>query len=65
MVNNTLVKRLTSLRVDAMITKRILEKQLAVKEKVFRKQQFLQNHFLQDDHHGFSEDVEVTLFDKT
>ena len=36
-----------------------------VKEKVFRKQQFLQNHFLQDDHHGFLEDVEVTLFDKT
>ena len=29
------------------------------------KQQFLQNHFLQDDHHGFLEDVEVTLIDKT
>ena len=28
------------------------------------KQQFLQNHFLQDDHHGFLEDAEVTLFDK-
>ena len=26
---------------------------------------FLQNHFLQDDHHGFLEDVEVTLIDKT
>ena len=65
MVNNTLVKQSTSLRVDAIITKRILEKQLVVKEKVFRKQQFLQNHFLQDDHHGFLEDVEVTLFDKT
>ena len=25
------------------------------------KQQFLQNHFLQDDHHGFLEDIEVTL----
>ena len=30
-----------------------------------RKQQFLQNHLLQDDHHGFLEDVEVTLIDKT
>ena len=29
------------------------------------RQQFLQNHFLQDDHHGFLEDVEVTLIDKT
>ena len=29
------------------------------------KQQFLQNHFLQDDHHGFLADVEVTLIDKT
>ena len=29
------------------------------------KQQFLQNHFLQDDHHGFLEDVEVILIDKT
>ena len=29
------------------------------------KQQFLQNHFLQDDHHEFLEDVEVTLIDKT
>ena len=28
------------------------------------KQQFLQNHFLQDDHHGFLEDVEVILIDK-
>ena len=28
------------------------------------KQQFLQNHFLQDDDHGFLEDVEVTLTDK-
>ena len=26
---------------------------------------FLQNRFLQDDHHGFLEDVEVTLIDKT
>ena len=30
-----------------------------------RKQQFLENHFLQDDHHGFLEDVEVTLIHKT
>ena len=29
------------------------------------KQQFFQIHFLQDDHHGFLEDVEVTLIDKT
>ena len=29
------------------------------------KQQFLQHCFLQDDHHGFLEDVEVTLIDKT
>ena len=29
------------------------------------KQKFLQNHFLQDDHHGFLGDVEVTLIDKT
>ena len=29
------------------------------------KQQFLQNYFLQDDQHGFLEDVEVTLIDKT
>ena len=29
------------------------------------KQQFLQNQFLQDDHHGFLEDVGVTLSDKT
>ena len=29
------------------------------------KQQFLQNQFWQDDHHGFLEDVEVTLIDKT
>ena len=29
------------------------------------KQQFLQNQFLQDDHHGFLEDVGVTLNDKT
>ena len=29
------------------------------------KQQLLQNHFLQDDHHGFLEDAEVTLIDKT
>ena len=29
------------------------------------KQEFLQNHFLQDDHHGFVEDVEITLIDKT
>ena len=29
------------------------------------KQQFLQNRFLQDDHHRFLEDVEVTLIDKT
>ena len=29
------------------------------------KQQFFQNHFLQEDHHGFLEDVEVTLIDKT
>ena len=29
------------------------------------KQQFFKNHFLQDDHHGFLEDVEVTLIDKT
>ena len=28
------------------------------------KQQFLQNHFLQNDHHGFLEDVEVTLMIK-
>ena len=28
------------------------------------KQQFLQNHFLQDDHHGFLEDVEVIVIDK-
>ena len=26
--------------------------------------QFFQNHFLQDEHHGFLEDVEVTLIDK-
>ena len=26
---------------------------------------FLQNRFLQDDHHGFLEDVEVTLIYKT
>ena len=29
------------------------------------KQQFLQNQFLQDNHHEFLEDVEVTLIDKT
>ena len=29
------------------------------------KQQFLQNHFLLDNHHGFLEDSEVTLIDKT
>ena len=29
------------------------------------KQQLLQNNFLQDDHHGFLEDIEVTLIDKT
>ena len=29
------------------------------------KQQFLQNYFLQDDQHGFLEDIEVTLIDKT
>ena len=29
------------------------------------KQQFLQNHFLLDNHHGFLEDFEVTLIDKT
>ena len=29
------------------------------------KQQFLQNYFLPDDHHGFVEDVKVTLIDKT
>ena len=29
------------------------------------KQQFLQNHFLQDDNHGFLEDIEVTLVEKT
>ena len=29
------------------------------------KQQFLQNDFSQCDHHGFLEDVEVTLIDKT
>ena len=29
------------------------------------KQQFFKNHFLQDDHHGFLEDVEITLIDKT
>ena len=29
------------------------------------KQQFLQTNFLQDDHHGFLEDVEVTLIAKT
>ena len=29
------------------------------------KQQYLENHFLQDDHHGFLEDVEVILIDKT
>ena len=30
-----------------------------------RKQQFLENHVLQDDHHGFLEDVKVTLIHKT
>ena len=29
------------------------------------KEQFHQNHFLQDDHHGFLEDVKVTLIYKT
>ena len=29
------------------------------------KQQFLQNRFIQNDHHGFLEDAEVTLIDKT
>ena len=29
------------------------------------KQQFFQNQFLQDDHHGFLENIEVTLIDKT
>ena len=29
------------------------------------KQRFLQNNFLQDDHHGFLEDAEATLIDKT
>ena len=28
-------------------------------------QQFLLKHFLQDDHHGFLVDVEVTLIDET
>ena len=28
------------------------------------KEQFLQNHFLQDNHHGFLEDVEDILIDK-
>ena len=28
------------------------------------KQRFLQNYFLQDDHHGFLDDVEVILIDK-
>ena len=29
------------------------------------KQQFLQNHFLRDDPHGFVDNVEVALIDKT
>ena len=29
------------------------------------KQQVLQNPFSQEDHHGFVEDVEITLIDKT
>ena len=29
------------------------------------KQKYLHEHFLQDDHHGFSNDAQVTLIDKT
>ena len=29
------------------------------------KQKYLHEHFLQDDHHGFLNDVQVTLIDKT
>ena len=63
MVNNTLVKQLTSLGVDRIITKHARKAASGNIESC--KQQFLQNYFLQDDHHGFLEDVEVILIDKT
>ena len=61
MANNTLEKQLTSLEVD-VITKRILEKQLVVTYEVVNN--FFQIIFLQDEHHGFLEDAEVTLLYK-
>ena len=73
MVNNTLVKQLKSLDTGKTVDKfrsrwnnyKTDARKAASGNKEICKQKFLQNHFLQDDHHRFLEDVEVTLIDKT
>ena len=44
------------------ITGAVLEKQRGCEE---RKRKYLHEHFLQDNHHGFLNDAQVTLIDKT
>ena len=64
MVNNTLVKTVDMFR-SRWNNYKTDARKAASGNIESCKQQFLQNHFLQDDHHGFLEDVEVTLIDKT
>ena len=59
-----LVKQLTSLGVDGIITKWMLRKQLVVTWKVVNND-FFKISFLQNDHYRFLEDVEFILTDKT
>ena len=64
MVNNTLAKTVDKFRSRWNNYKTDARKAASCNIESC-KQQFLQNHSLQDDPHGFVDNVEVTLIDKT